>query len=116
PSLTNSFRVRLAWPAGTTHAAFEISVAPLGDGAKPAVLWRQPSLRFRQGPAAAASGRVRLGATPLDRVVSESSAQQLKFGRGLSGEAIDANDFVTSGSVALPVEFNVPAGMTQAEL
>jgi len=117
PAPTNSFRIRLAWPAEKTNAAFEISVAPIGrDNAKPAVLWRQPSLRFRRGPGADAGGRGRLGATPLKDVVSESSAQRLKFGRGPNGETIDANDFMTSGSVTLPVEFNVPAGMTQAEL
>jgi hypothetical protein len=116
PSPTNSFRVRLAWPAGTTNAAFEISVVPIGrDGAKPAVLWRQPSLRFRRA-GADAGVRGRLGGTPLRKVVSESSAQRLQFGRGSSGGAIDANDFMTSGSVTLPVEFNVPVGMTQAEL
>jgi len=116
PSLTNSFRLRLAWPAGETNAAFEISVAPIGDGAKPAVLWRQPSLRFRKGPGTGVGARGRFGGTPLKAVVSESSAQGLRFGRGLNGESIDANDFMTSGSVTLPVEFNVPAGMTQAEL
>src|SRR5207247_4985130 len=77
---------------------------------------RQPSLRFRQGPGADAGGRGRFGGTPLKGVVSESSAQRLKFGRGSSGAAIEANDFMTSGSVTLPVEFNVPVGMTQAEL
>ena len=46
-------------------------------------------------------------------VVSESSAHRLQFGRGSGGEAIDANDFMTSGPVTLPVEFNVPVGMTQ---
>ena len=117
PSLTNSFRLRLAWPAGTTNAAFEISVASIGhDGARPAILWRQPSLRFRQGPGAGAGSRGRFGPTPLKGVVSESSAQRLKFGRAQNGEAIDASDFMTVGSVTLPVEFNVPVGMTQAEL
>jgi hypothetical protein len=117
PSLTKSFRIQLAWPPGTSNATFDISTVPvLGKHAsKPAIAWSQSTIRFRQPPAAGDVSS-RHEPKPLNTIVSEATAQQLKFGRDLKGETIGTNVFVTSGVVALPVEFNIPHGMTRGEL
>src|SRR6185369_5215420 len=52
----------------------------------------------------------------LKSVVTDATARRLNFGRSAEGAEISPNDFVTSGSTALPIEFAIPAGATQAEL
>lgn len=118
PALTNSFRIRLSWPAGISNATFQFAVTPALSkaNANPTVVWSEPTIRFRrplQGLGAGGGRRQR--GTPLREVVSETTAERLKFGAG-NNQAIGTNDFVTRGSVDLPIEFRIPAGMTQAEL
>ena len=115
PSLTNSFRVRLSWPAGTTNAAFTLSVSEIsGDASRPVVRWKEPTLRFRQRGDGAAGRRGQRG-KPLREFVTESTARLLDFGRG-GDTAIGPGDFVTAGTKTVVVEFAIPTGMTQAEL
>jgi hypothetical protein len=119
PSLTNSFRIRFSWPPGTEKAAFHLSVTPAlaKPNVTPTVLWREPTLRFRkQGQIAAAGAGRRARGVPLRDVVTDSTADRLKFGSGLNGDAIGTNDFVTAGSLTVPIEFKIPPEATQAEL
>ncbi len=115
PSLTNTFRIGLAWPTGTTRATFELTVAPVkgGNGAPPTIRWREPALRFRRMTDAAAAPGGRQRGTPLRQLVTAATAQRLHFGD--SGQ-VGTNDFVTVGPVVLPIEFEIPAGMSRALL
>lgn len=119
PAVTNSFRIRLSWPPGTSNATFQFTVTPALSKARanPTVVWSEPTIRFRrplQGLGAGGGRRQR--GTPLRDVVSEVTAARLEFGAENHGQAIGTNDFVTRGSVDLPIEFKIPGGMTQAEL
>jgi hypothetical protein len=117
PSLTNSFRIRLSWPAGTSKATFQLAIAPALGKSNPGVVWREPAMRFRRpGQGLGAGGGRRQRGIPLRNVVSGAAAEILRFGIGRDGQSIGTNDFMTAGSVVLPIEFTIPEGMTQAEL
>ena len=117
PSLKHSFRAVLSWPKGATNMVVEISAVPVNgkDEKKPAVAWRQPRVRFRQPGSGGADLKGQAQARPLKEIVSQAIAQRLRFGKNFNGDGIDAGDFVTSGSVVLPIEFPIPAGATRAE-
>lgn len=117
PSLTNAFRVRLAWPPGTETASFQIAVAPVAGQARSnaAVLWKRPTLRFRK-PAQGAGAGGRARPTDLRAVVTDATAERLNFGRGIGGAPTGTNDFITSGFMTAPIEFKIPPGAPQAEL
>ncbi len=111
PALKGSFRVIVQWPPGMTNVSVVLSVVPTAEkvAAKATIVWRQPRVRFRQ------PGRRLAEIMPLEPILSRQSAQQLEFGKGVNGKAIDAADFVTTGRVLLPIDFTVPTGATQAE-
>lgn len=113
PSLKTSFRATASWPKGASNAIVQISVVAVSSAAdrKPIVIWRQPRVRFRQGP----GPRRGQEGKPLNMVVSAAVAQQLAFGQRPDGAALDASDFVTTGSTTLAIEIPVARGATQAE-
>lgn len=112
-SLDHSFRVQVNWPSGAKTARIELSVAPASGGnlARPAVVWKQPRVFFRQG-----FRRGRPQAKPLSELVTRETANQLNFGKGAIGEAIDDGDFVTIGAVSRQIEFPVPEDAQSATL
>jgi hypothetical protein len=118
PSFTNTFRIGLAWPTGTTHAVFHLTITPVdnkkGSGAK--ILWRNPALRFRKTGDTAAIAGTRQRGTPLRQFVTAKTAEMLHFGSDNEGGAIGTNDFVTTGSVTIPIEFEIPPGNARALL
>lgn len=119
PSLTHPFRVRVTWPKGATVANVEISVIPASPHGQPspAILWKQPRIRFRQAAIAAAQAPPRRGDTKLLKdILSEESATKVRLGVGFDGQSIGAGDFVTRGAVSLPIQFRVPEGSARAEL
>jgi hypothetical protein len=118
PSLTNSFRISLAWPTGTVTGSFQLAITPMASAGRTnaTVLWHSPALRFRKQSAGGNNAGGRQRGTPLREMVTGSTAERLAFGRGAHGEAIGTNDFVTTGAVVLPIEFTIPTNVTRAAL
>ena len=118
------------------------AVNPTAKG-KPVVIWRNPTIGFRNGvgrgataPAAgdqtaaeagagagAAAGvagaTVRRGLPPVPRVplreaVTEASAAKLNFGKSLDGAEVGPNDFAAEGNVSFEVK--LPQGISVFDL
>ena len=113
PSPKHSFRVRVNWPRDAEVAKLELSVIPASgkNHAKPAIVWKEPRILFRQ-----AVRRGRPQAKPLREALSEESVQKLAFGSGFSGDTIDQDEFVTVGPISHSIEIPVPEGSTGAFL
>jgi hypothetical protein len=118
PSLTNTFRIGLAWPTGTTHAVVQLTVTPVAtkNGSSAKILWRNPVLRFRKVGDTAAIAGTRQSGTPLRQFVTAKTAELLRFGFHRETQTIGTNDFVTTGSVTMPIELEIPPGTARALL
>jgi len=109
---THAFLAQLDWPEEFPGARVYLSVVPVGAAAKetPAVIWRNPRVRFRQYDRRWSDER------PLKGVVTAESAQKLAFGQHPSGRTISPRDFVTSGTAQLSFDLTVPENASRAEL
>lgn len=88
------------------HQAF-LSVLSVNPGAKDkaVVVWRNPTVRFRQGDRGFTEPQ------PLKSVLTEATIQKLNFGQGPEGLALGPNDFVMSGDNVLALDLAPPQGV-----
>ena len=81
-------------------ATVHISVAPTDPGfeSKPVITWRNVGLRMgRDTPN-----------MPLSGMLDEATLAKIGFGRGLDGELLGPDDFVTVGDVEIGFELKIP--------
>ena len=109
PKLSHKFTYLLRGKGKPTANVY-ISVVSANGAAKDtgAILWRNPQIRVRGKDRGAGT------ATPLRAQLDDATLTRLGFGKGLSGEEIDANSFVSRGPVTFEVK--LPEGAFGAAL
>ncbi len=102
---SHNFAVRLNAAEGSDFNAFDIRVrtADSNSSLRPAVLWKNPRIEFRD-----TNGKTQ--SRPLADMVTADTAQALRFGRGVEDTSIDAHDFLILGDQILTVQFIEPEG------
>ncbi|MDA7680393.1 DUF1592 domain-containing protein [bacterium] len=107
PTLSHRFQVGISWPPGSTEASFDLEVLPacLSEADQLVVLWEEA----RMGIRSPRGQRTRRNSSKsMKSFLSEEQITELKFGQNALGEAIDPDNFVTSGIANIRLKFPVP--------
>lgn len=108
----SSFRANIDWEEGSEHASvqFIVTSATGQNVEKALVVWRNPTIQFRQ------RDRRRARPVPLITLLPENSEHGSLFGKHDRMNHVDDTDLVLAGDTAVRLEFVVPKGARGARL
>ncbi|MDA0348155.1 MAG: DUF1592 domain-containing protein [Verrucomicrobia bacterium] len=108
---SHQFRVRMNRHPTAIYTEFEILAKVAGgkDSSKPAVHWKQPTIRILE------TGSTTPTLVPLRELVSQETAELIQFGIGVNRAKIDDNDFVTDDATKLIIQVQLPKERSRAE-